>query len=213
MKTMRTSFATLALLAPLGLAACGSSTTATAAPSTSLTPTRAATSSAIPSSPTLSSPTASSTSGPGPVYTPSAGATFTSYVNERFRYSIDYPTGWSQEAPAVDGDGTMWTSPDGASTEQIYGDINPNKETPKSGLATCVSTAQQQGSTVTLQTSDATSYTCSGTTSAAKVFYDHVVIEPDLEVVLQWLYPVSAKPTLDAYVTATVSSEHVPTSS
>ena len=136
-----------------------------------------------------------------------AQSRFTTYYNDRFYFSIDYPSDLLKEQPAPENnDGRTFISKDGSVEMRAWGQFNALDRSLKEEYDEAVN---NYGSGVSYKRRLASSFIVSGT-SEDKIFYQKTMLKKsgntDVFYTFTIEYPKSMKKKLDAAVTRIAAS-------
>jgi len=123
------------------------------------------------------------------------------YSNGRFGFALDVPTALVAQPESDNGDGRMWTSPDGQVHLAVYGSNNTSGATAKQMLEQDVAERTAAGEDVTYQRSTDTFYVVSGYQSDGQVFYLACWVGTGSLNAMWWLYPTSQAETVEPWLT------------
>ena len=126
-------------------------------------------------------------------------ASWRSYHNERFGTTADVPADWHAGEPPANGDGLVFTSPDGDATITVFGSLNISDTIAE---AFSVYEAPNDGETITYHHRDKRAVVVSGT-HGDRIFYRKSILSCGDMVwnSVSIEYPVADKKAYDALVT------------
>ncbi|WP_027943274.1 hypothetical protein [Amycolatopsis taiwanensis] len=138
----------------------------------------------------------------------SPGGDYFTYTNERFRFSVTLPPSF---APLGDeptnGDGRRFSPDGGRVVVTVYGGNNALDETAAGAAAAFVAQKNAENARITLNNVSGNTYTVSGyDQSGDNIWYEHKIVQSQVEFGIDWTYPASLKAKVDPEVTVSVQS-------
>lgn len=121
------------------------------------------------------------------------------YDNPRFGFSVEVPPGWNAQPPSDNGDGQVWTAPDGKGEIRAWGAFRDTAESLEDAME-AAGTASD-GETVTYRRRKAGEIVVSGL-GAGAIFYKRAVLtcRDGLWTTVLLTYPEAQKKAYDAIV-------------
>lgn len=137
-----------------------------------------------------------------------AQATYRTYANARFKYSVSYPAGLLiPQGEAPNGDGQVFRARDGRAEMRAFGRYNVQNETLRSAFNSAVAGEDSSGRVVTYKLIKANFYAVSGHQNG-KIFYEKTFLKGDTFKTLMIEYDESERATYDA-ITARIARSFV----